>query len=174
VSDCRALGCASNGFEFVQCQVNCTGNIARECGNGFVVSQSAPGSLLEANIAGGNRGNGYQIDQSAGILAYANNAHFNEQDGIRVTHTEKADLVANMLDNNNQSAAEGCGIRLAGTTKGCRLHYNNFQDEQQQPTQTRAIVEEPSTGNNLIRFNLTRAKIQADGQGSTVCDNFTP
>ena len=173
--DCRALGCAGNGFEFVRCQVVCEGNIARECASGFVVSQGVAGSLLEANIAGGNRGSGYQVAQSAGIQLYANNASFNDGDGIRVTDTDKADLVANMLANNNQAVtADGCGIRLTGNTRNCRLHYNNLQDEQNQATQTRAIVEDASAGSNLIRLNLARAPIQAAGQGSTVTDNFKP
>jgi hypothetical protein len=172
VRDCRALGCASNGFEFAQCQVNCIGNIARECAHGFVVGKCPADSLLEANISGGNRGDGYQIDHCTGALVYANNAHFNNRDGITASNTENASFVANMLDNNNQSSAEGCGIRLAGSTRGCRLHYNNFQDEQMQPTQTRAIVEDASAGNNLIRFNLSRTRLHAGGQGSTVSDNF--
>ncbi len=88
-----------------------------------------------------------------------------------VTNTEKAGLVANMLANNNQSSANNYGIRLAGTSKRCWVYYNNFQDEQQQPTQTMAILEEPSAGGNLIRFNLSRPKSKASGQGTIDNDN---
>jgi hypothetical protein len=80
-----------------------------------------------------------------------------------------------MFANNNQAAAaDGCGIRLAGNTRNCRLYYNNFQDEQNQATQTKAVVEDVSANGNVIRFNLSRVPIQASGQDSTVTDNFKP
>lgn len=174
VGDCRALGCAGNGFDFAGCRVTCVGNIARECANGFVVSRCAADSLLEANISSGNRANGYQLEEANGIRLYANNASYNDQDGIVATDTKQAELIANMLANNNQSDGEGCGIRLSGGTNACRLHYNNLQDNQPQPSQVNAIIEESSAGHNVIRFNLLRAKIQAAGQGSTISDNYVP
>jgi hypothetical protein len=154
VRECRALGCAGNGFELSQCQVNCLDNIARECASGFVISRSSPDSLLEANIAGGNRGNGYRFEQCAGIRVYANNAHLNDENGLLLENTEKAEVVANMLAKNNQAYGEGCGIRLAGNSRDCRHYYNNSQDPQLQPSQTRAIVEDKPAGGNLLRFNL--------------------
>ena len=58
-------------------------------------------------------------------------------------------------------------------TRGCRLYYNNCQDEQMQPMQVQGTLEEPTAGGNTIRFNLTRKPngIVAKGQGSTVSDN---
>jgi hypothetical protein len=153
--------------------VQCATSIARECANGFVLTGTAPGSRVEANIAGGNRGSGYLADRADGVLITANNASYNDLDGFRLTDTTGADLVANMAANNNQSATEGCAIRPAGATRDSRVYYNNCQDEQMQPTQTRAILEDPSAGGDLLRFNLTRkpAQILAQGQGSTASDN---
>jgi len=173
VRDCRALGCAGNGFEFSSTQVICVGNIAHQCSNGFGFGLTGAGSRAEANIAGGNRGNGYQAERGNGILFTANNASFNDLDGFRLTDTEGADLIANMAANNNQSGAAGVGLHLAGATRGCHLYYNNCQDEQMQTTQVQGILEEPTAGGNFIRFNLTRKPtgIVAQGEGSTVSDN---
>ncbi len=173
IRGCRALGCAGEGFEFSRCHVQVVGNIARECTNGFVLTATAPGARLEANIAGGHRGSGYLVRQADGLLLSANNSGYNDLDGFRVTDTAGAELVANMADNNNQSGGEGCAFRLAGTTQACRLYYNNCQDEQMQPTQTRAICEEPAATRNVIRLNLFRkpAQILAEGQDSIVSEN---
>ena len=174
VRDCRTLGCAGNGFDFVRCQISCVSNIARECAHGFVVSQSRPESIIEANISGGNRANGYQFDQSPGIAAYANNASFNDRAGMTVINTANAQLVANMLAGNNQSSTDGCGIRLSGSARECGFFYNNFQDVQMQPSQLNPLIEETSANQNVIRFNLSRMKIQGDGQDSIISENFTP
>ncbi|MHB9131003.1 MAG: right-handed parallel beta-helix repeat-containing protein [Armatimonadota bacterium] len=174
VRDCRALGCADNGFEFSQCRVSCVGNIARECANGFVVSRTAPNSRVEGNIAGGNRKNGYVAELAHGVLITANNASFNNVDGIKLIDTERAELVANMAANNNESMSDACGaIHLAGKTNNCRIYYNNCQDTQAQQTQLKAILEEVTAGSNIIRFNLVgkSARILANGQGSLVSEN---
>jgi hypothetical protein len=130
--------------------------------------------MLEANIAAGNRGTGFHIEQSENVRGYSNNANFNDRDGIGLDNSKQVELVANMLANNNQSSLDGCGIRLGGQTAFCRLHYNNCQDTQNQPTQTKAVIEEPTAGQNRIQFNLARAKFQIDGQQSTVGENYFP
>ncbi|MHB9024140.1 MAG: glycosyl hydrolase family 28-related protein [Armatimonadota bacterium] len=173
VRDCRALGCAGSGFEFSQCQVSCETSIARECAHGFALSNTGPGSCLEGNIAGNNRGNGYAALRAHGVLITSNNAGFNDGNGFMFIDTERAELIANMAANNNQSAGDANAIRLAGASQNCRVYYNNCQDTQGQQTQLKAILEEATAGSNIIRFNLVGkpARVLANGQGSTVSEN---
>ncbi|HEY3418799.1 MAG TPA: right-handed parallel beta-helix repeat-containing protein, partial [Armatimonadota bacterium] len=174
VRDCRALGCAGNGFDFIQCQLACITNIARECATGFLFSRTDAAARVEGNIAGNNRGNGYEAAQAHGVLITSNNAGFNDGDGFKLIDTERAELVANMAANNNESAADtGGAIHLLGATKNCHLFYNNCQDTQSQQTQIKAIIEEATAGGNIIRFNLVGkpARVLANGQGSTVSEN---
>ena len=174
VRDCRALGCAGNGYEFHQGQVSCVTNIARECAGGFALAQPGPGSRLEGNLAGNNRGCAYAVTQAHGLVLTANNASYSDEDGFRLTDCEQVDLVANLADMNNQSAGSGAAIHLAGATKNCRLYYNSCQDEQYMgPTQVQAIVEDATASGNLIRFNLVGkpARLVTNGQGSMVSDN---
>jgi hypothetical protein len=173
IRDCRALGCAGNGFHFLQCRFQSEGNIARECVQGFVVSANVSESHLTANIAAGNRGNGFQIDQAQKLRVYSNNGNFNDLNGIRVENTKDSDFVANMLANNNQSSDEAvAGIHLTGHTTGCGLFYNNFQDTQTQLTQNLGIIVVVPARRNRIQFNLSRTKLQIDSQRSTVGENF--
>ncbi len=173
VRDSRILGCAGVGLVFNDCAVTCESSIVREAASGIHITRASAGSFLEACIVDNNRGPGIMIEASPGMVIQANCIARNNADGIAIRDSAECMVIANMFAENNQSgAADGCGLRLAGTTSRSAVHYNNFQDNLMQPVQLKGIVEESSATDNTITHNLGRALLQTASPSPKVNQNL--
>lgn len=182
VRDCRAFGCAGDGYRLGGPTVRVCTTLASSCARGIILEQTAAASV-EDSIVSGSRGAGIVVVDGKTPLVHASSSSFNGGDGILLRDVTGGHVIANLCRANNQALKDGAGIRLAGTTSGCTTTYNHCSDDQLHATQAHGIIEEGTASRNTVRFNLTcpfymnhqpqkLAPVVAQGKGSDVRDNL--
>jgi len=180
--DCRAFGCAGDGYRLAGPTVRVCTTLASSCARGIVLERTSAASV-ESSIASGSRGAGIVVVDAKAPLVHTSSSSFNGGDGILLRDVTGGHVIADLCRANDQALGGGAGIRLAGTTSDCTVTYNHCSDDQLHATQAHGIIEEGTASRNTIRFNLTcpfymnhqprkLAPVVAKGKGSAVRDNL--